>query len=135
MSTRGTSRPRSASFSERSAASGGPAGAASADAEAPVFAATPEAVLEALDAVAGETPRTVRLTGSPGEGRITYVTRSRIWGFPDYTTAAATPVDGGARLTLLARLRFGGSDMGVNRARVEDWTLRVAERLDPPSGT
>lgn len=111
------------------------AGAAPADAEGPVFAASPEEVLMAFDAVAEETPRTRRLAGDPAEGRITYVTRSRLWGFPDYTTVAATPVEGGTQLTVLARLRFGGSDMGVNRARVEGWTLRLSERLDRPSGT
>ncbi|ROT98462.1 DUF1499 domain-containing protein [Histidinibacterium lentulum] len=116
-------------------AGGWKAGEAPADAEGPVFAAPPRAVLEAVEAVAADTPRTARLAGSAAEGRITYVTRSRLWGFPDYTTVAATPAEGGTRLTVLARLRFGSSDMGVNRARVEDWSRQVAERLDPSSGT
>jgi hypothetical protein len=116
-------------------AGGWKAGPAPADSEGPVLAATPSEVLTALDAVAGDTPRTRRLAGSPEEGRITYVTRSRFWGFPDYTTVAATPVADGTQLTVLARLRFGGSDMGVNRARAEDWITRVAERLDRPAGT
>lgn len=116
-------------------AGGWKAGPAPADAEGPVFAAAPEEVLTALDAVADETPRTRRLAGSPEEGRITYVTRSRLWGFPDYTTVAAAQVEGGTQLTVLARLRFGGSDLGVNRARVEDWIAQASERLDRPTGT
>ncbi|HLQ20343.1 MAG TPA: DUF1499 domain-containing protein [Tabrizicola sp.] len=77
----------------------------------------PEALLERLDAVALATPRTTRLAGSVAEGRITWVTRSALWGFPDYTTAEARE-DG---LYLYSRLRFGRGDMGVNAARLAAW--------------
>lgn len=99
-------------------------------APAPVFAATPAEVLAALDAVAMDTPRTVRLAGSAEEGRITWVTRSRLVGFPDYTTATAVAGEGGTRLVIFARQRFGSGDWGVNRARVEAWL----GRLDLPGG-
>ena len=46
---------------------------------------------------------------------ITYVTRSALWGFPDYTTAIAQPDDrGGTYLILHGRARYGASDLGVN---------------------
>ena len=64
------------------------------------------------------------------EGRITWVTRSALWGFPDYTTAEVTPTDGGRSSTIFARPRFGSSDMGVNAARLEDW---LATALSPSS--
>ena len=55
----------------------------------PLSSGTPEAPdLAALDAVAMAWPRTERLAGGPEEGRITWVTRSALVGFPDYTTAA-----------------------------------------------
>ena len=73
--------------------------------------------LAALDAVVLATPRTVVLAGSVAEGRVTYISRSRIWGFPDYTTVQQE----GDGLLIFARLRFGGSDLGVNRARVTRW--------------
>lgn len=66
-------------------------------------------------------PRTDLLAGSVGEGRLTYITRSRIMGFPDYTTIEQ---DDGL-IKLYARLRFGKSDMGVNAARLE----RVLEEV------
>jgi uncharacterized protein (DUF1499 family) len=81
----------------------------------------PAEALAALDAVALAEPRTVRLAGTPAEGRITYVTRSALWGFPDYTTVAAEPGDGGTLLVIHARARFGRSDLGVNAARVGRW--------------
>ena len=74
-------------------------------------------LLARLDAVALFTPRTTRLGGSVEAGRITWVTRSAFWGFPDYTTAEARP-DG---LYVEARSRFGQSDMGVNAVRLTDW--------------
>ena len=82
----------------------------------------PAAVLARLDAIALATPRTLRLAGSVGEGRITWVSRSRLWGFPDYTTAQITP-DG---LTLHARQRFGSNDWGVNAARLRDWLAQLS---------
>lgn len=81
----------------------------------------PAEALAKLDAIARATPRTTRLAGSVAEGRITWITRSALWGFPDYTTAEAAPDGTGTRLTLHARLRFGRSDMGVNAARLRDW--------------
>ena len=87
--------------------------------------AAPSEALARLDAIAMATPRTTRLAGSPEEGRITWITRSALWGFPDYTTAEATPDATGTRLTLHARLRFGRSDMGVNAARLRDWLPKL----------
>lgn len=87
---------------------------------------TVEQVLARLDTIAMATPRTTRLAGSPTEGRITWITRSRLFGFPDYTTAAATRIEAGTRLNILARLRFGRSDRGVNGARLRDWRTRLA---------
>ncbi len=81
----------------------------------------PRALLARLDAIALQSPRTSRLAGSVDEGRITWETRSLVWGFPDYTTAEVRP-DG---LYLYARLRFGRSDLGVNAARLQDWLTRL----------
>ena len=82
----------------------------------------PARALERLMRIALGTARTRLIAGSPAEGRLTFETRSALWGFPDYTTVSARPaVGGGTRLTLLGRLRFGRSDLGVNRARIARW--------------
>ncbi|OYU19275.1 MAG: hypothetical protein CFE34_06325 [Rhodobacteraceae bacterium PARR1] len=86
-----------------------------------VVAETPAAVLARLDAVAMATPRTLRLAGSAEEGRITWITRTRLWGFPDYTTAEARAEGTGTRLDFYARQRIGSKDWGVNAARLTDW--------------
>jgi hypothetical protein len=81
-----------------------------------------QATLARLDAVALATPRTIRLAGSAADGRITWVTRSKLWGFPDYTTAQITDT---GTILIYARQRFGGEDMGVNAARLKDWLARL----------
>ncbi|WP_243614316.1 DUF1499 domain-containing protein [Shimia aestuarii] len=48
---------------------------------------------------------------------ITYITRSRMIGFPDYTTV----LQAGEELLIHARSRFGRRDFGVNAVRVERW--------------
>ncbi len=73
--------------------------------------------LARFDAIAVAEPHTKRLFGSVDEGMVTYVTRSVVFGFPDYTTARQA----GDRLEIYGRARFGKSDLGVNRARVENW--------------
>lgn len=76
-----------------------------------------------LAAVAAAWPRTRLLAGSIKEGRLTYVTRSRLWGFPDYTTIEQRP-DG---VAIYARLRFGRSDLGVNGERVKAWIAALGQ--------
>jgi hypothetical protein len=79
--------------------------------------ADPEEVLATLESVALAAPRTRLIAGSVADGIMTFQTRSLVWGFPDHTTVAVQ----GDLLVIHGRLRFGGSDMGVNRARVTDW--------------
>lgn len=81
-----------------------------------VEGAGPDA-LRRLDTIARATPRTEVLAGSVEEGMVTYVTRSAFWGFPDYTTVQQRGDD----LLIHGRLRYGTSDMGVNRKRVDGW--------------
>ena len=78
-------------------------------------------VMSALDRIILATPRTELLAGSVSDGRVTYVTRSKWMGFPDYTTLQLN--DGSVEL--YARSRFGQSDMGVNKARVEGWLAQL----------
>lgn len=81
----------------------------------------PAAALAALDRVARDSPRTRPLAGSAGQGHASYVTRSRVFGFPDVTNVW---IDGG-RVHVAAHLIVGGSDFGVNRRRVEAWLARA----------
>ncbi len=76
-----------------------------------------------LDRIIRAEPRTHVLAGSVEGGMVTYVTRSKVFGFPDYTTVAQR----GGDLAVHARLRYGRSDMGVNKARVERWLAALRQ--------
>lgn len=68
-------------------------------------------------------PRTILLAGSVEEGMITYITRSALFGFPDYTTVWQN----GEELAVYGRLRFGRSDLGVNAARIDRWLALLGQ--------
>lgn len=79
--------------------------------------------LAALDAIIRATPRTRIIAGSVAAGHVTYVTRSALWGFPDYVTLQTRGDD----LAIWSRLRFGSSDLGVNAARLSGWLDRLRQ--------
>lgn len=99
---------------------------APADAETRLYQESPRALLARFDAIARAQPRTQVVAGDPDSLMITYVQRSRVFGFPDYLTVKAVAIvgstgEGGAGLIIWSRARYGRSDFGVNRARVEAW--------------
>ena len=89
--------------------------------DAPRFPGHPDDVLATLIEIARAAPRTRLLEGGVDEGMVTFVTRSAVWGFPDFTTVKATDEGTVTKLALLARSRFGRKDFGVNSERVEAW--------------
>ena len=90
------------------------------------------ALLAKLDTVAMASPRTRRLAGSPAEGRITWMTRSALMGYPDFTTASTRSFSAGTQLCVVARQRFGDFDWGVNAARLSAWVQQALALPEPP---
>ncbi|WP_375697645.1 DUF1499 domain-containing protein [Pseudophaeobacter sp. TrK17] len=82
--------------------------------------------LHDFDRIASAAPRTKLLTGSVEEGMATYVTRTKVIGFPDYTTARQD----GDLLKVYARLRFGRSDLGANKSRIDGWLSLMPRAQD-----
>lgn len=80
----------------------------------------PDGLARLAGAVA-DWPRTQILAGSVEQGRITWVSRTAVIGFPDYITAEQS----GDTLRLYGRLRFGRSDFGVNAARLDAWVKKA----------
>jgi hypothetical protein len=71
-------------------------------------------------------PRTIRIAGGPENTWQTFQSRTMFWGFPDYTTIKTRPYAGGTQVAILARLRFGRKDFGVNGKRAQAW-IKAAE--------
>jgi len=84
------------------------------------------ALLTIAQDVALQTPRTKVIAGSSEEGHITFETRSKIFGYPDYTTFSTRPHSaGGTELAAYGRARFGRSDLGVNERRLLAWMTAI----------
>lgn len=98
--------------------------------DAKVYSLAPEVLLTAFDRVAMAAPRTKRLAGSVADGQITYVTRTKWLGFPDYLTVRVVAEADGASLAILSRSRFGGYDYNVNRTRVAAWLATLDTEID-----
>ena len=81
----------------------------------------PATALGRLNAAALAAPRTTALAGTPQQGRMTWVSRSKLMAFPDYITAEAVPTPQGTRLDIYSRQRYGGYDWGVNALRLQAW--------------
>ena len=80
------------------------------------IAAGPDTMSNLDQLILGE-PRSQVLAGSVDQGMITYLLRTQVFGFPDYTTVQQA----GDRVNIYSRSRFGRSDIGVNKARVTRW--------------
>lgn len=78
--------------------------------------------LAELHSIALQEERTVVLAGDISSGKITYITRTKWMGFPDYTTVQQS--DKG--VMIFGRLRYGRSDFGVNAARIDRWIAALS---------
>ncbi len=92
---------------------------------ASVTTAAPKDLLFQFDSIAGAVA--TRLAGSLDELHITYVERTALMGYPDYITVKAVEVEGGSALVIYSRSRFGKSDFGVNRERIDRWLAQIGD--------
>ncbi len=100
------------------------------DAAAPVVAAPVSDLAAAFDAVATGDDRVEVVAGSAAGGHVTYVQRSRTMGYPDYVSVRFIDLgDGNSTMAVFSRARFGHSDLGVNKQRVETWVSATVERI------
>lgn len=109
----------------RIAAPGQDAGAAGQ--ASPVYRATPAELMAAFETMALAQPHTQKLAGTAGEGFATFVQRTPLVRYPDFISVRAVDLgDGTSALSVLSRSRFGKSDLGVNKARMEAWLKELS---------
>lgn len=94
------------------------------DAMPRVFARSPATLAQNLYDIA-LADGAVLLAGSVASGHMTFVSRSRMMGFPDYTSVLVEQAGEGAMVLGFARARFGHSDLGVNKARLDRWLAAI----------
>lgn len=97
--------------------------------QAPVFAAPPEQLRDALLAVIEGAPRTRVLEKSADGMAFTAVQQTALMRYPDIISVEVRPADGGSTLLVYSRSLFGHSDLGANKARVDGWLEQVRARL------
>ena len=97
--------------------------------EAPRFPGHPDTVLQAFIDIALNEPRTRQVEGGIDEGMISFVSRTKIMGFPDIITVKATDELEETKLSVISRARYGGSDWGVNRERLDRWLGEMEQLL------
>ncbi|MEM1299760.1 MAG: DUF1499 domain-containing protein [Pseudomonadota bacterium] len=101
----------------------GPAGAMASEPDAALAGRDlpPRELLFLFNSIASNAPRTRVIGGKLDDLHVTYVQQSALFGFPDYISVKVVEEGDGSALAIWSRSRFGYSDMGVNRDRVERW--------------
>ncbi|MEL7025680.1 MAG: DUF1499 domain-containing protein [Pseudomonadota bacterium] len=110
----------------------GPRSAYHGPPDVPSYQASPEALFAAFREIALATPRTRLVAETEPDLSATFLTRSALMGFPDYTSVRVVPWEDGATVAIYARARFGYSDLGVNAARVAVWRAALDARFTSP---
>lgn len=84
----------------------------------------------AITAVAATEPRTEPLTAHADRLEASFVSRSRVFRFPDVVLLRVTPQgEAASDLTLHSSSVYGEYDFGVNRRRLEHWLARLEKVL------
>lgn len=86
------------------------------------YALPPALLLERLDDALHGEERVQRVDDGSDPLKRRYVTRSSLMRFPDTVSVEAFEADNGqSQIAMFARAQLGYSDMGANKARIEDW--------------
>ena len=101
------------------------------DGAAPVYDVPVTKLQVVWDQMIAEQPRVEVQRRDITNMQIDYVQRSRLLRFPDLVTVRFVPVDDThSTLAIYSRSVYGKGDLGVNRARVEEWLARLKSRLE-----
>jgi len=104
---------------------------ASAAIISPVFAVPVTRLYEAWRQVIAEEPRVTVLAADGNTHRVVALQRSALFQFPDIVIAEFVPLaPDRSSLAVYSRARYGQSDFGVNRGRIDRW-LRQLETFVP----
>jgi uncharacterized protein (DUF1499 family) len=109
--------------------------AVKADMPAPVIARPVNDVFLAVQEAVAREPRLEQVEAHASQGRLRYVQRSKVMGFPDTINIKVVPTaDGRSVVLMYSRSQIGKGDMGVNLARLKRWAelITAAAEKDAP---
>ncbi len=100
------------------------------DAVAPVWSVSVDELASTFDSLVTADARVDVIAGSAADGHVTYVQRSKTMAYPDYISVRFIDLgDGTSTLAAFSRARYGYSDLGVNKQRLERWVGDVTAQL------
>ena len=71
-----------------------------------------------------------KVFGDINLGLITYVCRSKVFGFPDYVSINFKNLDiNKSSLSIFSRSRFGRNDFGKNKQRIQKWLTELKKSV------
>lgn len=100
----------------------------------PVYPVAAARLLDSIEQVAAEQPRTFPAATYPGRMQAEWVVRSALFNFPDLVTAQVIPAGPAeSTIVLYSRSVYGYSDLGVNRGRLKTWLRALGRTLSGSS--
>lgn len=97
-------------------------GVVTPDEASPVFDLPVDTLEQRWFAMIAQQKRVTQTAVDPTSRQYTFIQRSRILGFPDVITVRFMALDDTtSTLAVFSRSRYGHSDFGVNRKRVQAW--------------
>ena len=108
----------------------GYAGGDKPDAASPVFTITAAALANRAQDLWLKQERTEQVRDIDSKLQFELVQRSAVFRFPDFVVVQAIDLGGGkASLAIYSRSKYGRSDFGVNKARVQAWLALLKKEL------
>lgn len=106
------------------------AGGDKPDATSPAFAISAAALANRAKDLWAKQARTELVRDIDSNLQFELVQRSAVFKFPDYVAIQAIDLGGGkAALAIYSRSKYGRSDFGVNKARIEAWLVLLKKEL------
>lgn len=95
---------------------------AAAHREAPVYDVPAQKLRDAWMSVVADQPRTEQLEADDDALGYEFVQRSLIFRFPDFVSVKFLPLGADqSTLAIYSRSKYGHSDLGVNKKRINNW--------------
>ena len=102
------------------------------DIESPIYPVSAQDLRPEFARVLQTEPRVTLVSADDATLTSRYIQRSAWFGFPDTIVVRFLDLpDGRSTLAIYSRSRFGESDFGVNRTRLERWLKKLALYVEP----
>lgn len=103
-----------------------------ANQESPVFNVNITKLANAWEALIKKQQRLQTIDEDPEKHLYNYVQRTRLFRFPDFITVQLIAIDANhSTIAIFSRAKYGYSDFGVNRRRVQCWLKLLSLGTSP----